>query len=250
MLGVTSLLLDGLPGIGHRFFGRRGGVSTAPYASLNASFHCGDNAAAAAENRRIISRMLAGRPIAIARQVHGRAVWRVGECSEAGAEPDADALVTPCKTLALGVLTADCVPVLFAAPESRVIAAAHAGWRGALAGVTDAALDAMQQAGADPARIHAALGPAIQSPSYAVSAALARQFLATSPFDCQTCFTRANSGALHFNLPRYVELRLRWRGLTHIDRLPHDTCTRADDFFSHRASGGSAGRQLSAIWLD
>lgn len=244
--GLTSPLLGGLSGIGHRFLGREGGVSAPPFASLNASLHCGDDAEAVAENRRRITRLITGRPLAIARQVHGRAVWRVAGRPESA--PDADALVTTDATLALGILSADCVPVLFADPQARVIAAAHAGWRGALAGVTDAALDALQATGADPTHMHAAIGPAIQQPSYPVSPALEQQFLEQSPFDCHACFDRSTPDAPRLDLPRYVELRLRWRGLSHIDRLEHDTCTLADQFFSHR-SGGTTGRQLSVIWL-
>ena len=247
--GLTSPLLDDLPGIGHRFLGRQGGVSAAPYDSLNASFYCGDEAQSVLENRRRISRLAADRPLAIPRQVHGCAVWQV---KEAPASPcsahKADVLITTEPTLALGVLTADCVPVLLADPEARVIAAAHAGWRGALAGVTDAALDALTAAGAEPARVHAALGPAIQQISYPVSPELEQQFLAESPVDCCPCFTRIN-GAVHFDLPRYVELRLRGRGVSHIDRLPHDTATQTKTFFSHRAENGKTGRQLSVIWL-
>ena len=245
--GITSPLLDQLPGIGHRFLGRQGGVSVAPYDSLNASLVCGDEAQSVSENRRRISELITGRPIAIARQVHGRAVWRVDDLRES--TPKSDALITTRPALALGILTADCVPVLLADPEARIIAAAHAGWRGALAGVTDAALDALVAAGAEPARVHAALGPAIQQISYPVSPELEQQFLAESPVDCCPCFTRIN-GAVHFDLPRYVELRLRGRGVSHIDRLPHDTATQTKTFFSHRAENGKTGRQLSVIWLE
>ena len=247
--GLTSPLLNDLPGIGHRFLGRRGGVSAAPYDSLNASLYCGDEAQSVLENRRRISRFAADRPLAVPHQVHGRAVWQVREApTSPESVPEADVLITTEPTLALGVLTADCVPVLFAAPGAGVIAAAHAGWRGALAGVTDAALDALIEAGADPTSIRAALGPAIQQPSYPVSPELEQQFLAQTPFDCRPCFTHVN-GAVHFDLPHYVELRLRQRGLTRIDRLMQDTSTQTKTFFSHRAEGPATGRQLSMIWL-
>ena len=247
--GITSPLLECLPGIGHRFLGRQGGVSAAPYDSLNASFYCGDEAQSVSENRRRISRLAADRPLAIPRQVHECSVWQVREApASPESAPQADVLITTEPTLALGILTADCVPVLLADPGACVIAAAHAGWRGALAGVTDAALDALTEAGAEPARVHAALGPAIQQISYPVSSELEQQFLSESPFDCRPCFTHIN-GAVHFDLPHYVELRLRQRGLTRIDRLRQDTATQTKTFFSHRAEGPATGRQLSMIWL-
>jgi len=190
-----------------------------------------------------------------------------------------DALVTAVPGVAVGVLGADCAPLLLADPAARVVGAAHAGWRGALAGVAEAAVAEMLRLGARPAGIVCAIGPAIQVDSYRVGDDWARRFRAASPVACDDCFRRGGGGdgararfrhprsllsgggdgdgdtgdragpAWHFDLPGYLRLRLTRAGVAAIDTLPNDTFTDAQ-FFSHRrAQGQPCGRQLSAIAL-
>lgn len=259
-------------GVEHAFFGRRGGVSAGAFESLNCSRWCGDEAVAVAANIERAGAAVGVRPARVFanRQAHGCRVRRIDAGDDAGATFAGDALVTAAPGLGLGVLGADCAPVLLTDPAARVVGAAHAGWRGALAGVVEAAVAEMARLGAQPARMVCAIGPAIQVASYRVGGDWARRFRAASPVACDDCFRRgdgvgdggdngdgdgdgdgdnADSAAWYFDLPGYLRLRLARAGVVTVDVLPHDTFADAQ-FFSHRRSRNqSCGRQLSLIAL-
>ncbi len=240
------------PGITHGFFTREGGVSTGIYASLNCGGGSGDDRDAVAENRARATAMLGVAPDALAtnHQVHG-VVVRTLVRPIAGERPRADAMVTKEQGLALGILTADCVPVLFADSEAGVVGAAHAGWRGALGGVLEATVDAMAALGADRARICSGLGPAIAPASYEVGPEFPAPFLAQDPANAR--FFAASNARFRFDLPGYVRARLARLGLVAIEWTGGDTAADRQHFFSYRRSRLQGepdyGRLLSAIAL-
>ena len=247
---LTAPALDGAPGVLHGFFTRKGGVSEGLYGSLNCGFSTGDARERVQANRdRAVARLgLAADRLAAVQQVHSARVVVIGDDWEPGALEQADALATRRRGVALGILGADCAPVLLADAEAGVIGAAHAGWRGALDGVTDSVIDAMAGLGAEPARIVAAIGPCIAQASYQIGPEFPAPFLAQDP---------ANAAFFadgRFDLPGYLRARLERRGLAVVAPSPSDTLARPDLFFSHRRatheSGGVAGRQLSAIALE
>jgi YfiH family protein len=238
----------------HGFFTRRGGVSEGPYASLNCSLSGGDDPAAVAENRARAARALGADPAMLVglTQVHGIEVVRVETPWAPGAGPRADAMVCATPGIALGIVTGDCAPVLFADPQAGVIGAAHAGWRGALAGVLEATLAAMAGLGADPARVIAAIGPCIGVKSYEVGADLRDAVLARDRADRRFFTDGARPGHWQFNLANYCKARLADAGAGMVGRLIGDTCADAERFFSHRrrtlGEGGPIGHQISIIW--
>ena len=242
-----------LAGVAHGFLGRRGGVSNGILAGLNVGTGSGDDMNSIAENRRrAVEAVLPGAELATVYQVHsGEAV-----CADApwphGERPCADALVTDTPGLLLGILTADCAPVLFADAEAGVVGAAHAGWRGALAGVTDAAIDAMERIGARRERIAAAVGPCIGAQSYEVDEAFRLRFVEADP-DNARFFSGGGAGKPHFDLEAYVAARLRSTGLAKVEPLGLDTYSDADRFFSYRRATHHGepdyGRQISLIGL-
>ena len=241
-------------GIRHGFFTRHGGVSRGGYASLNCGLGSRDDPAAVAENRTRVSRFLDAHSLLTAHQVHSPTAVVVDKAWGREERPRADAIVTATPGIALGVLTADCAPVLFADPQARVVAAAHAGWRGAIGGVLEATLAAMEGLGARRDRIEAAVGPCIMQPNYEVGPEFEREFLARDPSSAPF-FTRPGSnpnGRPHFDLPGYVLHRLKGAGLSPVDAA---SCTYAgaEDFFSYRRSRAGRendyGRQISAIAL-
>ena len=245
--------LTGLTGIAHGFFTRHGGVSEGIYASLNCGAGSKDDPVAVGENRARVTSYLGARDLISAYQVHGTTALVVEQPCAAGARPRADAMVTAKPGLAVGVLTADCAPVLFADPEARIVAAAHAGWRGALAGILEAAVHAMEALGARPDRIRTAVGPCIGQGAYEVGPEFKTSFLehdATS----RDFFTQADAGGRpHFDLSGYVARRLGQLGLAEVSTFGACTYARNDDFFSYRRSGSRRepdyGRQISAIVL-
>ncbi len=255
---IRHPLLDGLNGgrIRHGLFGRTGGVSTGLYASLNCGLGSRDDATSVRENRAraVIALGVPGVPLLTPYQVHSpralvvRAPW--GE----GTPPEADALATDTPNLAIGVLAADCVPVLFADATAGVIGAAHAAWTGALGGVLEAAVEAMSTLGAEPSRIVAVLGPSIGAASYEVGPEFPAPFLARDP-SCGDLFRRApRTGHLIFDLPGYCLRRLRALGLRAAEASGHDTFAAPDRFFSYRrachAGEKDYGRNLSAMVLN
>lgn len=252
-IALHSPVLNGLPGISHGFFGRAGGVSQGVYASLNCGQGSNDRPEDVAENRTRVARgigVAADRLVSV-HQVHGRDAMTVA--APWTERPKADAMVTAVPGLALGVLAADCTPVLFADPEARVIGAAHAGWRGALAGVTDAAVEAMEALGARRDRIRAAIGPTIRAESYEVGPEFPGPFLADSADNERFFRPAARTGHHLFDLPGYLARRLGRLGLAAVDDLEQDTLTQPGRFFSYRrttlAGEADYGRQLSAIAL-
>lgn len=251
---LTSPVLDAAS-IAHGFFTREGGVSEGLYKGLNCGPGSGDDPSHVAENRRRAVRALAGQdlPLCTLYQVHGREVATVTGPWPDDARPHADALVTARPGVVLGILTADCGPVLFADPEARVIGAAHAGWKGAFSGVLEATVAAMEALGARRNRIRAALGPTIAAESYEVDSAFRDRFLeAAADYDR---FFRPGERKDHFmfDLPGFIEARLQALKLGAIGILGQDTYAAPDHFFSYRRATHRGekdyGRQLSLIAL-
>jgi YfiH family protein len=250
---VEAIRAAALGGVPHGFLGRRGGVSTGPYAGLNVGTGSDDDIAAIAENRRLATEaVLPGGDLVTVYQVHSADAVTVRAPTVHDLRPRADALVTDRPGLALGILTADCAPVLLADADAGVIGAAHAGWKGALGGVTDAAILAMEALGARRERIAAAIGPCIARASYEVDAAFARRFEADDPAN-ERFFSPGRAGHHQFDLEAYVAARLAAAGLTRIEALGQDTYTQETRFYSYRRATHrgepSYGRQISIVGL-
>jgi len=248
---VTAPPLADVP---HGFFGRRGGVSTGELASLNCGLGSGDDPALIAENRRrVADAALPGAALTGVYQVHGNRCVIVDDTTDLTARPEADALATRTPGIILGILTADCVPVLFADRDAGVIGAAHAGWKGALAGVTDATLAAMESLGANRANIAAAIGPCIARASYEVDDSFVQRFTADDAAN-ERFFAAAKPGHAMFDIAAYVAARLASAGVTRIAIGGQDTYAEAEDYFSYRRAchkgENSYGRQLSVIGLN
>lgn len=222
--------------IRHAFFTRAGGVSEGVCASLNCGFTATDDATRVSENRARAMRALDLMPdrLATAKQVHGAEALVVEAPWPQTALPRADALVTRVPGLALGILTADCVPILFADPDARVIGAAHAGWRGALAGVVEATMAAMEDLGASAQRTVAAIGPAIAQASYEVGPEFPRRFLAQDPGNSIFFVPSPKTGHFLFDLKGYVAHRLTALGIGTVADAETDTAAEPDRFFSYR----------------
>jgi YfiH family protein len=244
-------LLD-LPGIRHGFFGRRGGVSMGIYASLNAGAGSRDDPAAIAENRARIASAMGVAPdhLLSLYQIHSARALRVEGVWDQ--RPEADAHITTAPGIALTALAADCAPVLLADPQARVIGAAHAGWKGALAGVLEAAVDEMRRAGARAERIVAAIGPCIHAASYEVGPEF-RDAFTDADADNALFFTPSAGDRLYFDLPGFCAARLQRLGVVALEVVPADTCALAEEFFSNRrafkAGEGDFGRNCAAIAL-
>jgi polyphenol oxidase len=252
---ITLGVLSDLPGIRHGFMTRAGGVSEGIYDSLNCGLGSDDEQARVLENRRRVLQ-LAGIPaktLLTAYQVHSPDVLVVEEEWRDGPRPKVDALVTMRKNIAIAASSADCVPILFADPEARVVAAAHAGWRGAVGGVLQATVKQMCALGAKPERIRAGVGPCIGPASYEVGPEFPAPFLAQNPANAR--FFRAAQRARHhmFDLESYVATELAAMKLGAIEVAHRDTCAEADTFFSYRRSclrkEPDYGRHVSVIGL-
>ncbi len=255
MTGAESLDAPNLEGVSHGFFTRRGGVSSGPYASLNCSLSSGDDPEHVAANRaRVAARLdLAPDRLLGLSQVHGNEVALVHQPWTAGAGARADGLVTRTPGLGLGIITADCAPILLIDRKAHVCAALHAGWRGALAGIIEATIESMVLLGAEPASIDAAIGPCIDRSSYEVGDDMRDHVLAADP-SAAACFGVGSRPDHHqFDLAIYCRLRALAAGLVSITSLDLDTLTDEDRFFSHRrrtlAGGGPIGHQISVIRL-
>lgn len=247
---VTAPSLDG---VAHGFFGRQGGVSTGELASLNCGLGSNDDPALIAENRRRVTEAaLPGAALTGLYQVHGNSCIIVDEDSDLAARPEADALATRTPGILLGILTADCVPVLFADAEAGVVGAAHAGWKGALAGVTDATIAAMESLGASRASIAVAIGPCIARASYEVDNDFAQRFTADDPAN-ERFFAAGRPGHAMFDIAAYVAARVAAAGVKRIAIGGQDTYALPQDYFSYRRAchknENSYGRQLSVIGL-
>ena len=247
---LTSPLLD-LPGVRHAFFTRQGGVSEGLYASLNVGAGSDDDPAAVAENRRRAAAHLGGE-LVTAYQVHSATAfvtdgpWPVGS-------PRGDALVTAATGVICGALAADCAPILMADPDARVVAAAHAGWKGALTGVAEAAIARMESLGARRDNIRAAIGPCIAQASYEVGLEYVARFTHFDRGYARFFDAGATPDKRQFDLPGFVLARLRAAGITQCEWVGRDTCAEPDLFYSNRRAfkEGAAdyGRLLSAIVL-
>jgi polyphenol oxidase len=247
---ITAASFGTLP---HGFLGRRGGVSAGIHGGLNVGLGSDDDRAAILENRRrAADAVLAGAPLVTVHQVHSADVVTVDTPWGDDARPKADALVTNRPGLLIGILTADCGPILFADAEAGVIGASHAGWKGAIAGVTDTTIAAMEKLGADRSRITAAIGPCIARASYEVDEGFLRRFEEVDPAN-ERFFTPGRAGHHQFDLEGYIAARLAAAGITRVEALGLDTYANADRFFSFRRATHKNepdyGRQISLIGL-
>ncbi len=252
-MSVEAIRAAALGGVPHGFLGRRGGVSDGVCAGLNTGWGSGDEVAAIAENRRrAVAAVAPGARLVTVHQVHSPSALHAVEPWPDDDRPHADAMVTDRPGLALGILTADCAPVLLADRAAGVIGAAHAGWKGALTGVVEATVAAMERAGADRARIAAAVGPAIARKSYEVDEAFLRRFAEADP-ESERFFTPGREGHHQLDLEAYVLARLARAGVTRAEALGLDTYSDPERFFSYRRAthrGEPAyGRQISLIAL-
>ena len=251
MSKVEVIQAASLGAIPHGFLGRSGGVSIGELAGLNVGYGSTDRREAIDENRlRAVAALLPGAELATVHQIHSAEVVYVDRPWPQGERPQADAMVTDRSNLLLGILTADCAPVLFADAGAGVIGAAHAGWRGALAGVTDSTILAMERLGARRPNIHAAVGPCIAQPSYEVDESFRARFIEADTSN-ERFFASAPGEQAHFDLEAYVVHRLLAAGIGEVEGLHLDTYADPDRFYSYRRAThlGEAdyGRQLSAI---
>jgi len=247
--------LSAISTIRHGFFGRKGGVSEGIYASLNCGYGSGDSLKNVRENREIVAAALGvdGADLCTVSQIHSPKAVIVQDTWQVSHAPVADALVTNQTGIAIGVLTADCLPILFADEKNGVIAAAHAGWKGAFSGVIESTIAAMQQLGATPLSISATIGPAISPESYEVGAEFYDNFINQDAVNSVFFQPSANAAHYLFNLPAYAKRRLEESYISQINVIAKDTYSNDNEFFSYRRSckrGEAAyGRQISAITL-
>lgn len=251
---IEAPALSAVPNLKHGFFTRQGGRSAGIYASLNCGTGSKDDRTTVLANRALVAAHLGAAPdrLLTCHQSHTALAIPVSE-PWSGAAPKVDGIVTRTPGLAIAVLAADCAPILFADPEARVVGAAHAGWRGALAGVLEATITAMEDLGARRGQIRAALGPCIGPGAYEVGPEFEEQFQKNDP-DSAPFFHRLRpESRAHFDLPGYVMYRLSRVGLAESQSVSRCTYAYADHFFSFRRSThhgeSDYGRQISAIVL-
>lgn len=250
--GVESLCHPLLAGAAHGFLGRRGGVSTGDLAGLNVSYSEDDPALTAQNRARAVAAVLPGATLQTCYQIHSAEAVTVTEPWPDSRRPHADALVTARTGLLLGILTADCAPVLFHDAAAGVIGAAHAGWKGAMGGVTDATIAAMEALGARRQDMAAVVGPCIARQSYEVDSAFEARFLEQSG-ENERFFRPGREGHGWFDLEGYVASRLHGAGVSKVGMLGEDTYAQEARFYSFRRAthrGEAAyGRQISLIGL-
>lgn len=238
----------------HGFFTREGGVSRGVYASLNTGYGSGDVVHYVDQNRKRVAQQLDIRHLCSVKQIHSAKVITVSEPWKQADAPEADAMVTTQPGIALGILTADCVPLLLADEQAGVVGAAHAGWKGALGGVVDNTIRSMQTLGAAPGNITAVMGPAIEQRSYQVDDDFFQNFKKKDS-ECERFFQKDPKEALHyrFDLKGYVAMRCQRMELKSIQIMPQDTYRLEESFFSYRRSchreEPDYGRQISVISL-
>jgi YfiH family protein len=248
--------LKDLPGIRHGFLTRRGGVSDGLYASLNCGLGSKDDQASVIENRTRALRSAGLDPdtLSTAYQVHSAKVAVVGADWDEMKRPQVDGLVTKTRGKSLGILTADCVPVLFADPDAGIIGASHAGWKGAIGGVLQETVAAMEKLGAQRASIQAGIGPAIAQKSYEVGPEFPQAFIDRDRANARFFTTSSRCRHFMFDLVGFVVQELKALGLAGVAAAGNDTCAEADDFFSYRrttlAKEPDYGRQISLIGLE
>ena len=247
---IRARLLDGIP---HGFLGRRGGVSQGICAGLNVGLGSMDDREAVRTNRRLALEAVAPEAELVAlHQVHSAVAIPVTAPFADDARPHADAMITDRPGLALGILTADCTPVLFADPRAGVIGAAHSGWKGAIGGVIDSTVQEMERLGADRARVVAAVGPTIARKSYEVDEGFFRRFVSDDP-EHERFFSAGKPGHHQFDLEGFVVARLAAAGVNRVEALGLDTYSAPDRFYSYRRATHLGepdyGRQISLIAL-
>jgi YfiH family protein len=240
------------PGFSHGFFGRQGGVSAGLYESLNCGPGSKDAPEAVAENRRLVSAALGPQTALISlSQIHSPIVHTLTQAP--AQRPEGDAMVTAVPGLALGILTADCAPVLLADRSAKVIGAAHAGWKGALSGVLEAVLEAMEKLGATRSRVAAAIGPCISQDNYEVNWEFRDRFLELGLRHRRFFVPSGRHGHYRFDLPAYAVHRLTTAGVTQVESMGICTYPPENGFFSFRrtthAGEPDYGREISAILL-
>jgi YfiH family protein len=252
---LASPLLSAIPGLRHAFFTREGGVSDGIYQSLNAGLGSQDDPARIAENRRRMAEQMAVEPehFLSLHQTHSPDVEVASGPWQSAARPRADALVTRTEGLALGVAAADCGPILFVDPAARVIGAAHAGWKGALTGVVESTVDAMERLGAERSGIVAAIGPLIRQHSYEVGGEFVERFIEDDAENTLFFIPSPREGHAMFDLAAFIRMRLENAGVLMIDDLGVDTYSD-ERFFSYRRSVHRGepdyGRHVHAIALE
>jgi polyphenol oxidase len=253
---ITSGTLGAHAGIRHAFFTREGGVSEGLFGSLNCGFGSGDLPQRVVANREIATARL-GLPadrLVTVRQIHSAKVVTVERPWSREESPCADGLVTAVPGIALGVLAADCAPILCYDPVARVIGAAHGGWRGALGGVVEATISRMAALGAEGAHIRAAIGPCIARRSYEVGPEFPQPFVAEDPVNTGFFGPAPRSDRLLFDLGGYIAHRLARAGVVTVDVAQHDTVADEERFFSYRRARlrgePTYGRGPSAIMLE
>ena len=252
---VVSEALGDLPRLAHGFFTRAGGVSTGVYNSLNCGIGSNDARAAVAENRARVAGHLGTTPdkLLTCHQIHSATAVFVEQSWTPDAQPKADALVTRTPGLALAALSADCAPVLFVDPVAGVIAAAHAGWKGALGGILEATLTVMEQAGARRSQIRAVVGPCIGHANYEVGPEFVASFVNVDARYRSYFANPSPEARAHFDLPRFAVDRLKAAGAGHVSHTGHCTYAHSNRFYSFRrtthAGEPDYGRQISAIML-
>jgi len=252
---LSSPLLSSIPGLRHAFFTRDGGVSDGVYGSLNGGPGSGDDPADVRENRRRMAEQMGVSPeyLLNVHQVHSPdAVIATGPW-QSPSRPKADAIVTRAEGLAIGVTTADCGPVLLVDPNARVIGAAHAGWRGALTGILESTIDAMEKLGAERKDTVAAIGPLIRQQSYEVGSEFVVRFIEADADNAMFFLPAARDGHSMFNLAGFIRMRLENAGILMIDDLDIDTYSD-ERFYSYRRSvhrnEPDYGRHVHAIILE
>ncbi|WP_407166667.1 peptidoglycan editing factor PgeF [Bradyrhizobium sp. ORS 111] len=251
---LGSPLLSAIPGLRHAFFSREGGVSEGIYAGLNGGLGSRDDPAHVAENRRRMAEQL-GVPLThflSVHQTHSPDVVVATGPWDGAVRPKADALVTRTEGLAIGVTAADCGPILFVDPNARVIGAAHAGWKGALTGILESTIEAMEKLGADRAGIVAAIGPLIRQESYEVGGEFVERFIEADAENGMFFIPGERDGHAMFDLAGFIRMRLENAGVLMIDDLGLDTYSD-ERFFSYRRSvhrkEADYGRHVHAIAL-
>jgi YfiH family protein len=247
----TSPMLAALPGIRHGFFGRNGGKSIGAFASNNMSISTGDDPETVAYNRRNAAAAIGDiEPnLCLVRQTHSSTVRVITQQPDDDVLVEADAMVSNLGAISLGILTADCTPILFADPDAGIIGAAHAGWRGAVDGIIGNTVAAMVQLGAQPNRIVAAFGPTVTAPNYEVGDQFRADFLKLHPTG-ERFFVTPPGGKPHFDLPAFVIEQLNQSAIDTVDRVGTCTYGSPDRYFSHRYAthqGTTTGRQISII---
>ncbi len=247
--------LSEIDGLCHGFFTRHHGISTGIYASLNCGSGSNDNKDVVNINRARVADSLGLSRLISLRQTHSNRVVEITEQSDLSNLPNGDGMITRRSGIGLGVLTADCIPVLFADTRARVIAAAHAGWKGANNGVIEAVLTCMLKMGVNQEDIVVAIGPGIQQRSYQVDVDFKKRIEESATITTDDFFKHDNSdaGKFLFDLPGFIEGRLREAGVINIERLHYDTYGLRDTFFSYRRAvhqnQKDYGRQVSVIGL-